>query len=62
MPRRVWIADWIANSAGVPVASVPPSSTYSPSEFSRTTTKSIGCSLRNGPGTLRKVWAGRILA
>ena len=42
MPRRVWTADWIATSSGVPAASVPPLSTYSPSEFSRTTTRSIG--------------------
>ena len=54
----MWTADCIATSSGVPPASVPPLSTYSPSEFSRTTTRSIGRSLRNGPCTPRKVWAG----
>ena len=39
-PFRVLTSSWIATSSGVPFLKIPPMPTYTPSVFSRETTKS----------------------
>ena len=58
-PLRVFKDSSVAISASVPKARVPPAPTYGPSVPSRTTTKSIGFSVANGPLTPACNFAGR---
>ena len=60
-PRRVFKLSSVAISASVPSASTPPAPTYGPSVPSRTTTKSIGAFVANGPVTPGIKRAGRKL-
>jgi hypothetical protein len=58
VPLRVNTASWTTNSSSVPAPNRPPSWEYSPSEFSRTTQKSMspGSTSRSGertPGSSR---------
>ena len=60
-PRLVFKLSSVAISASVPSARTPPAPTYGPSVPSRTTTKSIGDLVANGPVTPGIKRAGRKL-